>query len=183
MRSTRRAAPAKGSCPNAVRRDFCKCRHPRRLSASAFRLCGHEQPATSEHGDPRRLPSGDSGWMAEMRIPPISLKHSPTSGEDERLRSASCPRGRCSSMTRRQASRMSAGSSRCGEQYWSCPLFVNCVARPTCWPCRSVGRAYLLAVPAAATREALISRKVRLLEMRSEWQSKSREARRSTSST
>jgi len=42
----------------------------------------------------------------EVGIRPISLKHSPTSGEDQGLRSVSCPRGPLSSMTRRQASRI-----------------------------------------------------------------------------
>jgi hypothetical protein len=78
------------------------------LVGELFRLRGHEQAAAANDVDPRRLPSGDSGWMAEMVIPPISLKHSPTSGEDQSLRSVSCPRGPFSLITRRQASRMPA---------------------------------------------------------------------------
>jgi hypothetical protein len=46
--------------------------------------------------------------MADIVIPPISLTHSPASGEDQTVLSESCPRGQFSSMTRRQASRMSA---------------------------------------------------------------------------
>jgi len=63
---------------------FRLCGHERASSPLVgewFRLCG-QQAGTSEDGDPRRLSSGDSGWMAEMWITPISLKHSPTSGED-----------------------------------------------------------------------------------------------------
>ena len=53
-----------------------------------------------------------------MVIPPISLKHSPTSGEDQSLRSVRCLRGPFSSSTRRQASRMPAGGDPRAEPYW-----------------------------------------------------------------
>jgi len=63
--------------------------------------------------------------MAETVIPPIRLKYSPTSGEDQSLRSVSCPRGQFSSITRRQASRMPVGSNPRAEQYCACPPFCR----------------------------------------------------------
>ena len=46
--------------------------------------------AAPHDADPRRLSSEDSGSMVEMMIPPRSLKHSTTSGEDACWQQPSC---------------------------------------------------------------------------------------------
>jgi len=105
-------------------REICEACERARRDAEDWKSALHDF-CQREH--PRRLPASVSGYVAKMGLPPISLKHSPASGEDQRLRSASCPRGRFSSRTRRQASRMPVplsplkDSTASGED--ACPAF------------------------------------------------------------
>ena len=82
---------ASQSCAPSGRAGWGRVSSP--LVGESCRVRGYQQTAAANDVDPRGLPSGDSGSMAEMVMPPIRLKHSPTNGEDQSLRSVSCPRG------------------------------------------------------------------------------------------
>ena len=127
------AGEQKRDAPNPVRHASCRGRHPRRLpaSGSGYVATNKRPPRTTVIPDACRREI--HGWMANIVIPSIRLKHSPASGEDQRQLSVSCLRGQFSSRTRRQASRMPARRNRCAEQNGTHLGCSACVVKAVKW--------------------------------------------------